>query len=120
MCNWSIFKNLNTWGELWTNQVHEAECCRKATSGGRAASATRFLIETINLQLECATVLHETVLTYGNETMLWKQEVRFRIRAVQITIIRSLLIIWMMDIILIAQIRVFGGIMRGVDERIED
>ena len=41
-----------------------------------------------DLQLECAKVLHERLLVhglkYGNETMLWKEKERFRIRAVQI------------------------------------
>ena len=39
-----------------------------------------------DLQIECARVLHETlllpVLTYSSETMLWKDEERSRIGAV--------------------------------------
>ena len=39
----------------------------------------------LDLQLECARVLHETllvsVLMYGSETMLWKEKERYKIRA---------------------------------------
>ena len=53
----------------------------------RGAGAIRFLVNARDLQLECARVLHETllvpVLTYGSETILWKEEKRFRIRVVQ-------------------------------------
>ena len=51
--------------------------------------------KTKNLQLECARDLCETLLLlfliYGNETMLWKEEERSRIRAVHIDNLRSLL-----------------------------
>ena len=71
-----------------------AECSRKMASGRRVAGAIQFLINARDLQLECARVLHETllvpVLMYGSETMLWKEE-RPRIRAVQMDNIRGLL-----------------------------
>ena len=55
--------------------IDMAECSRKVASGRRVAGAIRFLVNTRDLQLECARVLHETlvvhVLTYGSETMLW-------------------------------------------------
>ena len=38
-----------------------AECSRKVVSGRRFAGAIRSLINTRNLQLECARVLHETL-----------------------------------------------------------
>ena len=44
------------------------------------------------MQLEGARVLHETLLIpvfmYGNETILWKEKERSRIRAVQIDYLR--------------------------------
>ena len=46
------------------------ECSRKV------AGAIRSLVNARDLQLECARVLHETLLVpflmYGNEIMLWK------------------------------------------------
>ena len=51
-----------------------------------------------------ARVLHEILLVYGSETMLWK-EMRFRIRAVQIDNLRGLLGIRRMDKVLNARIR---------------
>ena len=59
------------------------------------------------LQLECAKVLHETllvpVLMYVSETILWKENERSRIRAVQTDNLRGLL--GMMDRAPNAQIR---------------
>ena len=50
------------------------ECSRKMASGRRVAGAIRSLVNAMDLQLECARVLHETmlvpVLMYGSETTL--------------------------------------------------
>ena len=55
-----------------------AECSRKVARGRRVAGAIRSLVNARDLQLECASVLHETllvpVLLYGNETVLWKEK----------------------------------------------
>ena len=52
----------------------------------RVAGAIRSLVNARNLQLECARVLHETllvnVLMYGSEAMLWKEKEISRVRAV--------------------------------------
>ena len=52
-----------------------AGCGRKVASGRSAPGAIRFIVNAMDLQLECARVLHETllvpVLMYGSETMLW-------------------------------------------------
>ena len=60
--------------------MDEEECNRKV------ADAIRSLINARDLQIKCARVFHETmlvpVLTYGDETMLWKEQERSRIRAV--------------------------------------
>ena len=51
------------------------------------------MINTSDLQLECARVLLETLLVtafmYGNETMIRKEEERSRIRVVQMDKLRS-------------------------------
>ena len=64
----------------------EAECSRKVANGRRVVGAIRSLINSRSLPLECARVLHETLLVpalmYGSETMVWKEKERFRIRAV--------------------------------------
>ena len=53
----------------------------------KVAGALRFLVNAKGLHLEFARVLHEgllmPVLLYGNETMIWRQKHRFRIRVVQ-------------------------------------
>ena len=55
-----------------------AECGRKVVSGRRVAGVIRSLVKAKDLQLECARVLHETlvvpVITYGSETMLGKRK----------------------------------------------
>ena len=59
---------------------------------GMVTDAIRSLVNARDLQLESATVLHETllipVLTYGSETMLWKENERSRERAVQMDNLR--------------------------------
>ena len=56
-------------------------------SGRRVAGAIRSLVNIRDFQLECARVLHETllvpVLMYGSETMLWKENDRSSIRVVK-------------------------------------
>ena len=53
--------------------MDEKEGRRKVASGRVAAGAIRFLVNARNLQLECAKVLHETllvsVLMYESETI---------------------------------------------------
>ena len=61
----------------------DAEFSRKVANGRRVAVAIRSLVSTRSLQLECARVLHETllvpVLRYGSETMIWREKERSRI-----------------------------------------
>ena len=72
------------------------------------ADAIRSLVNDRDLQIECARVLHETLLvpllTQGSETMLWKEKERSRIRAVQMDNLRGLLGIRRMDRVLNARI----------------
>ena len=59
--------------ESGTNGV---ECSSKRASRRRIAGAIRSLVNAKDSQLECARVLHETLLVpvpmYGKVTMLWK------------------------------------------------
>ena len=65
----------------------ETESSRKLASGMRVAFAIRFLFNARSLQLGCARVLQESllvpVLTYGSETVIWREKESSRIRAVQ-------------------------------------
>ena len=76
-----------------------------------------------DLQLECARVLHKTllvpVLMYGSESMLWKKKKRSRIIAVQIYNFRGLLGIRRMKRVPNSWIRDLCGVKKGIDERIE-
>ena len=92
-----------------------AECSRKVVD------AMRFLVNARDLQLECARVLHKTllvpVLMYGSEKMLWKENERSGIRAVNL---RGFLGIRKRDRVLNARIRELCGVTKGVDERIDE
>ena len=56
--------------DLDKSGTDEAECSRKVVSGRRVAGAIRCLVNGRSLGLECASVLHESllvnVLTYGS------------------------------------------------------
>ena len=64
-------------------------------SGRKIAGAIRSLVNARSLQLQCAMVLNESllvpVLTFGSETMIWREKERPRIRAVQMGNLRGLL-----------------------------
>ena len=78
-------KNLNIWGD-YESVIDGAECTKKVASGRRVIGAIRSLVNARYLQLECARVSYETffvsVLMYGSETLLWKENERSRVRAV--------------------------------------
>ena len=64
------------------------------TSGRKVAWAIRPLVNARSLQLECARVLHESllvsVLMYGSETMIWgEKKKRSRIKGVHMDNLRS-------------------------------
>ena len=71
-------RNLNR--VLDESGTDEAECRRKVASGRRVAGAIRSLTNARSLQLDCARVLHESllvpVLTYGSETIIWREKER--------------------------------------------
>ena len=58
------------------------------------------------------------VLTYGSDTMVWKE--RFRIRPMQMDNLRSLVGFRRMDRDHNARIRELCRVMKGVDERIDE
>ena len=86
---------------IWDVFLDGAECSRKVVSGRRVAGGLISTVNSRDLQIECARVLHEillvSVLTFGSERMLWKEEERSRIRAVQVDNLRGLLSIRRMD-----------------------
>ena len=67
----------------------------------RVAGAIRYLVSVRGWQLQCAGVLHESllvsILMYGSETMIWKENERSTVRAVQMDNLRGLLSIKRMD-----------------------
>ena len=69
--------------------------------GRRVACSIRSLVSGKSLQLECARVLHESLLvpslTYGSEKMVWREMEKSRIRVVQMNNVRGLLGIRRMD-----------------------
>ena len=79
----------------------EAECSRKPMSERRVAGAIKSLVNAWSLQLECARVLHESlllpVLKYGTKTMIWREKERSKIWSVQMDNLRGLLGIRRMD-----------------------
>ena len=94
------------------------------TNGRRAAGATRFLVITRSLQIECARVLHETlllpVLTNGSETMIWREKERSKISAVHTNKLRGLLGIRRMDEVPNARIGQLCGVTKCVNEKIDE
>ena len=78
-------------------------------SGRRVLGAIRSQVNAMGLQFQCARVLHENllvpVLMYSSETMIWKEEERSRIKAVQMDKMRNLLGIRRIDRVPNARIR---------------
>ena len=91
--------------------------------GGGLQVLIKSIVNARNLQLKCARVLHETlhepVLMYDSETMIWKEREQSRIRTVQIDNLRGLLGIRRMDRVPNAQIRELCGMMKGMDKSID-
>ena len=69
-------------------------------------------------------VFHETllvpVLTYGGETMLWKEKERSKIWTVHVDNLRGFLGIRRMDKVQNARIREFWKVKKGLHERIDE
>ena len=77
----------------------EAQCSRNVASMRRVASAIRSLVNARSLQLECASVLHESlivsILMYGRE--IWREKERSSIMVAEMDNLRGLLGIRRMD-----------------------
>ena len=112
------------WCVLDESGTDGANFNRKVKSGRRIASAIRPLVNARDLQLECASFLHEIllvpVLMYGSEAMLWKVKESCRIRAVQLDNLKGLLGIRRMDIGPNEWIMELCKGERRVDERIDE
>ena len=82
------------------------------------------LVNARDLQLECASVLHESllglVLMHGSDTILWKEKERSRVRFVQMDNLRGLLDIRRIERIPNARIRGVCGVKKGLDGRIDE
>ena len=101
-----------------------AECNRMVASGRRVTGAIRSVVNSRDLQLECARILHETLLVpvvmYGSETMLGKEKERSRIRTVLMDNLRGLLGIRRMDRVPNTRIRKLCRVKKSLDERIDE
>ena len=64
-------------------------------SGRRRVDVIRSLVKARSLQLQCAKVLNESLLTpvlmFGCETIIWREKERSRIRTVRMDNLRYLL-----------------------------
>ena len=60
------------------------------------------------------------VLTYGSETMIWREKERTWIRAVQMDNLRGLLSIRIMDKVPNGRVRQLCGVMKCIDEKIDE
>ena len=60
------------------------------------------------------------VLTNGCETLIWREKEGSSIRAVQMGNLRGLVSIRRMDIVQNIRIRQFGGVTKGVNEKIDE
>ena len=98
-----------------------AKCSRNLKSG-RVAGAIKSLDNARDLQLECASLASNIACPCSyvwSETMLWKEEERSRVRAVQMDNLRGLLGIRRMDRVLNVRIRELCGLRKGL-ERIDE
>ena len=102
----------------------EAECSRKVAIGRRVVGAIKYLGNARSLQLECARVLYESllvpVLTYGSETMIWRDKERAMNRDIQMDNLGGLVGIRRMNKVPNAWIMQLCGVMKGVDEKIDE
>ena len=74
---------------LHESGTDETERIRTVVSGRTVEGAIRYLVNARSLQLECARVLHKSLLVpvfmYGSETMILREKERSRIWATQMT-----------------------------------
>ena len=98
------------------DESYETECSRKVASEKKIAGAIRSLVNGRYLLHESLLV---PVLTYGSETMIWREKERSGIRAVQMNNLKGLLGIRRMDKVPNARIKPLCGVTKGVDKKID-
>ena len=76
-------QSLNILGVFDESGTDVAECRMKMASGRKVAGVIRCLVKARGLQHDYAKVLYEELLvpvvSYGNETMIWREKDKFRI-----------------------------------------
>ena len=102
----------------------EADCDNKVLHGRKMAGAIRSLVNVKGMSVECARILHESILVptlvYGSETMVWKERDRRRVGAVQMDNLRGMLGIRRIDKVRNECIREVYGIEKGLNEVITE
>ena len=102
----------------------DAECNRKVVSGRKVSGAIKALVNEKGLSLDCARILHESmlspVLLYGSESMVWDKSYRSKVQAVQMDNLRSVLGVRRIDKIRNEFIRSTCGVQKGINERINE
>ena len=96
---------------------------RKVASGRWVAGAIRSLVNTRDLQLECARVLYEKLhclFLCMVVRQLWKDKEISRNRAIQMDNIRGLISIRRIDMVPNGRLKEFCGVKKGLDERIDE
>ena len=91
---------------------------------GKMRAGRGYLVIARDFQLECAKVLHESllvpVLTYGSEIIIWRKKEKSTIRVVQMDNYRGLLGIRIMDKVPNARVRKLYGVLKWVDEKTDE
>ena len=102
--------------------MNQVQMRQSVASGRRVAGAIRSLVNARGLQPECARVLDEIllvpVLTYGSDTMIWKENEKSRIRGVHMDNLRGFLTVKRMDKVPNTRIRELCEVTNGLDERL--
>ena len=106
------------------SDIDGAKCRREVANGKRVAGTIRSPINAMSSQFHCDRVLHESLLvpdlTYGSETMIWREKEGSRVRAVQIDNLRGLLGIRKLHKVPNTRITEFCGMTKGINERIDE
>ena len=89
-CKWDICQNINTWDALDKSSIDDAVFLRKVASGLRVAGATHSPVNARDLQIALQNCRKHCLylFLYMTKTMIWKEEERSIIRAVQMDNLR--------------------------------
>src|SRR5678816_2452184 len=104
--------------------AYDAECSRKVVNGRKVVGAIKSLVNVKGLSLECARVLHEsmllTVLLYSSETMVWNKKYRSKVQSVLMDNLRGVQGVRRIDKMRNERIRELCGVKKEVNERINE